>query len=133
MLLRTTMCQAPRSWRWYPSPADHPQQLPPGPAWDRPGQSPPNASITELRRSSGHLVRWRGHQPLVSGPLSGWGFAEDVRRAHDDDLQFIQPGDLETIATPIDFVGLNCCVRNIARSAIVREADNALRAVDPYE
>jgi hypothetical protein len=133
MLLRTTMCQAPRSWRWYPSPADHPQQLPRGPAWDRPGQSPPNASITELRRSSGHLVRWRGHQPLVSGPLSGWGFAEDVRRAHDDDLQFIQPGDLETIATPIDFVGLNCCVRNIARSAIVREADNALRAVDPYE
>ena len=56
-----------------------------------------------------------------------------MRRAYDDDLQFIQPGDLETIATPIDFLGLNYYFRNIARSAVVREADNAPRTVDPND
>jgi beta-glucosidase len=56
-----------------------------------------------------------------------------MRRAYKDDLQFIQPGDLETIATPIDFLGLNYYFRNIARSDVIAEAENSPHTVVPND
>jgi beta-glucosidase len=46
-------------------------------------------------------------------------------------MDFVQAGDLEAIATPLDYLGVNYYRRGIARSSVVPEADNARRAVLP--
>ena len=40
-------------------------------------------------------------------------------------MEFIQAGDLDKIATPLDFLGVNYYARNIARSNKINETENA--------
>jgi hypothetical protein len=66
-------------------------------------------------------------------PLSGRGYPEDMRLAYGDAMRFVQPGDLEKIATPLDFLGLNYYFRNIARSNSLDDAENSPRTVFPSD
>ena len=46
-------------------------------------------------------------------------------------MDFVQAGDLEAIAAPLDFLGVNYYTRDVARSSVVPEAENAPRTVFP--
>ncbi len=62
-------------------------------------------------------------------PLSARGYPEEV--PHDRAVleSFVQADDLEQIAAPIDFLGVNYYTRHVARSDAVPEEENAPRAV----
>ena len=62
-------------------------------------------------------------------PLTGRGYPEDMiekykKEEYIDDWSFIQPGDLDAIATPIDFLGINYYSRAIIRNEDVSETEN---------
>jgi beta-glucosidase len=61
-------------------------------------------------------------------PLSGRGYPQDVIASFGNTMEFIQPGDMDTILAPIDFLGINYYTRNIAR-ADVPEDENEPRTV----
>jgi beta-glucosidase len=58
------------------------------------------ADVAAARRADGHTVRW------WLDPLHGRGFPADMIEAYGVDLPE-RPGDLETIAAPLDWLGLN--------------------------
>ena len=62
-------------------------------------------------------------------PLSGRGYPGEV--PHDRAVleSFVRADDLEQIAAPIDFLGVNYYTRHVARSDAVPEEENAPRAV----
>ena len=64
-------------------------------------------------------------------PLAGRGYPQDIVDGFGDAMAFVQPGDMDTIATPIAFVGVNYYTRNIVRSDKVSENENAPRTVFP--
>ncbi len=81
------------------------------------------------RRIDGMWVRW------FLDPLHGRQYPADVLHDFISDgyipdapLPFIQPGDMETIAVPVDFLGLNYYFRQVMRNPSVPEAEN-----DPIE
>jgi beta-glucosidase len=57
-------------------------------------------------RSDGHTNRW------WLDPIHGRGYPEDMLRLYGVDLPE-RPGDLETIAAPLDWLGLNYYFRNV--------------------
>jgi beta-glucosidase len=71
--------------------------------------------------SDGQLNRW------FLDPIVGRGFPQDIVQAYGDPMEFIRPGDLEQIAVPIDFLGINYYQRDVARSTAIPEAENAPR------
>jgi beta-glucosidase len=71
----------------------------------------------------GYVNRW------YLDPLAGRGYPEDAVAGHGDGLEFIEPGDMETIASPIEFLGVNYYNRGIARSTKISEEENAPRTV----
>jgi beta-glucosidase len=62
-------------------------------------------------------------------PLVGRGYPQDMVNGFGDEMAFVQPGDLNTISVPMDFIGVNYYTRNIARSEKISEAENAPRTV----
>lgn len=48
-------------------------------------------------------------------PLVGRGYPQDMLDSYGTPADFILSGDMDTIATPIDFLGVNYYTRNIAR------------------
>jgi beta-glucosidase len=69
-------------------------------------------------------------------PLFGRGYPEDVIADHraeehlpEGPLPFVEPGDLEIAARPIDFLGINYYSRAVVRSTRVPEEDNLPRTV----
>jgi len=58
------------------------------------------ADVAAARRADGHMVRW------WLDPIHGRGFPADMREVYGVALPE-RPGDLETIATPLDWLGLN--------------------------
>ena len=89
--------------------------------------SPSAADRAAAWYEGGIINRW------FLDPISGRGYPEDMRRAYNDEMKFIQTGDLERIATPLDFLGLNYYFRNIARSSLISESENEPRTVVPDE
>jgi beta-glucosidase len=90
--------------------------------------SPEDADAT--RDFDGGFNRW------FLEPLYGRGYPQDVIEDHvkagripSSHLDFIQPGDLETIATPTDFLGVNFYSRAVLRSNRIPEEQNAPRTV----
>ncbi len=88
------------------------------------------ASISAADRAAawyegGVINRW------FLDPISGRGYPEDLQRTYGDEMMFIQTRDMEMIASPIDFLGLNYYFRNIARSNLINETENAPRTVVP--
>ncbi|MFA9402078.1 MAG: GH1 family beta-glucosidase [Anaerolineales bacterium] len=85
--------------------------------------SPSEADIIEASIGDGILNRW------YLDPLSGRGYPKDVQEhfARSDD--YIHTGDMDAIAVPIDFLGVNYYARSIARSDSIPEEENAPREV----
>jgi beta-glucosidase len=89
--------------------------------------SPSVADRDAANWKDGYINRW------FLDPLVGRGYPGDMVKGFDDALEFVQPGDLEKIATPIDFLGVNYYTRNIARSKTLSEEENAPVIVHPNE
>ncbi|MBE0669076.1 MAG: beta-glucosidase [Anaerolineales bacterium] len=85
--------------------------------------SPSVADRAAATSDDGYLNRW------FLDPLVGRGYPQDTVRQHGTDMAFVQDGDLEAIAVPLDFVGVNYYTRNIVRSEKVSEAENVPQTV----
>jgi beta-glucosidase len=57
-------------------------------------------------------------------PISGRDYPPELVRYYGHAMDFIQPGDMSTIAAPLDFLGVNYYSRNIIRSEDVPEEEN---------
>ena len=93
-------------------------------------QTPASSSAADraaARHADGIINRW------FLDPLSGQGYPEDILRSYGDRMAFIQAGDLDKIATPLDFLGVNYYARNITRSSEVNEAENAPQTIFPID
>ncbi|MFQ6102388.1 MAG: GH1 family beta-glucosidase [Anaerolineae bacterium] len=92
------------------------------------GQTPASPSAADRAaawRQDGILNRW------FLDPLSARGYPADLVQYYGRPIDFVQAGDLEAIATPLDFLGVNYYTRGIVRSDVVTEAENAPRTVFP--
>ena len=74
-------------------------------------------------REDGILNRW------FLDPLSARGYPADIVQHYGHSMDFVQAGDLEAIAVPLDFLGVNYYTRGVVRSSVVPEAENAPRTV----
>jgi len=66
-------------------------------------------------------------------PLSGRGYPLEVIYDRTILASCVEPGDLEEIAVPLDFLGVNYYTRYVVRSDVVEEAGNAPRTVQARE
>ncbi len=75
------------------------------------------ADVAQARRLDGWFNRW------YFDPVFGYGYPADMTAGHEAEgtlpqgLAFVQPGDMEAIAAPLDFVGLNYYTREVIRAA----------------
>ncbi len=89
-------------------------------------QTPASSSAADRAaawHTDGIINRW------FLDPLSGRGYPDDIQRSYADPMEFIQPGDLDKISVPIDFLGVNYYTRNISRSSIINESENMPRII----
>ena len=73
--------------------------------------------------ADGAMNRW------YLDPVAGRGYPRDMVAEFDRPMDFVQPGDLDVIAAPIDFLGINYYSRHVIRSEAIPEAENAPREV----
>lgn len=96
-------------------------------AWIMPG-SQSLADREAARKRDGKLIRW------FADPLYGRGYPADIVSHYEalgalpEGLEFIQTGDMKTIAVPTDFLGVNYYSREVMRSGV---PDNATQQVFP--
>jgi len=64
-------------------------------------------------------------------PISGRGYPADVVQAKGRPMDFVRPGDMDAIAVPLDFLGINYYNRHIVRSGEVTEEENEPQTVFP--
>lgn len=90
--------------------------------------SPSAADLHAARHHDGYVNRW------FLDPLYGRHYPADIvadyaamDRLPQGGMAFVQPGDLETIATPTDFIGLNYYTRAVVRDESA--TDNLPRTV----
>ncbi len=89
-------------------------------------QIPASPSIADRNEAvwvDGYINRW------FLDPLVGRGYPQDIVYGFGSMMEFMQPGDLEVISVPIDFLGVNYYTRGIIRSRKICEAENASRTV----
>jgi beta-glucosidase len=79
--------------------------------------SPSEADERLARIGDGMQNRW------FIDPLAGRGYPVDVVAHYDRPMDFVQPGDLETIAARMDYLGVNHYFRTVHRSAETKDAD----------
>ena len=72
----------------------------------------------DARIADGHVNRW------FLDPLAGRGYPEDVIKQDRLAMDFVHSNDLDEIAAPVDYLGLNFYSRFIVRSTSVSEAQN---------
>ncbi len=92
--------------------------------------SPSAADADATRAFDGFFNRW------FLDPVYGKGYPRDViedyarlGRIPAAELDFVRPGDLEAMAAPTDFLGINYYSRAVIRSDSVPESENAPRTV----
>ena len=92
------------------------------------------ADLDATRAFDGFFNRWY-LDPLFRGEYPADVIADKQAQGHlpPGPLSFVQPGDLKTISTPIDFLGVNYYSREICRSSAISEADNAPRELYAIE
>jgi len=66
----------------------------------------------------GKLNRW------FLDPITGRGYPADMIEHFERGMDFVLPGDMEAIAEPLDFLGVNHYTRKIVRSSEVPEDQN---------
>jgi len=71
----------------------------------------------------GILNRW------YLDPLAGRGYPLDIVQHYGRPMDFIQADDMESIAVPTDFLGVNFYARGVVRSEAIPEAENEARTV----
>jgi beta-glucosidase len=92
------------------------------------GQTPASPSTADRAAAwqrDGVVNRW------FLDPLSARGYPADIVQHHGRPRDFVRENDLEAIAVPLDFLGVNYYARGIVRSSAVAEAENASRTVFP--
>lgn len=92
------------------------------------GQTPASPSAADRAAAwhrDGVINRW------FLDPLSARGYPMDLAQHYGRPMNFVQVGDLEAIAVPLDFLGVNYYTRGVVRSNVVSEAENAPRTVVP--
>ncbi|NLG72372.1 MAG: beta-glucosidase [Chloroflexi bacterium] len=77
------------------------------------------------RERDGQINRW------YLDPLSGRGYPQDMVSAYARPMDFVHAGDMEIIARPVDFLGINHYTRAVVRSQAVDESQNLPAAVFP--
>jgi len=85
--------------------------------------SPSAADRAAAWREDGILNRW------YLDPIAGRGYPLDTVQHWGNPMDFVHPGDLDEIATPLDFLGINFYSRQIVRSDAVPEAENEPQTV----
>jgi beta-glucosidase len=81
-------------------------------------QEPASPSIPDRKLATwidGYINRY------FLDPLVGRGYPADITTGYGKAMEVVQPGDMETIAASIDFLGANYYTRNIARDDSVKE------------
>lgn len=68
------------------------------------------ADLDLARFMDGDVNRWH------MDPLCGRGYPQDMVEDYQAGLEMVRPGDLEIIARPVDFLGINLYSRQVARS-----------------
>jgi beta-glucosidase len=86
--------------------------------------SPSQADRQAATWMDGYINRW------FLDPLTGREYPADMVESMPVEA-FVQPGDMQAIARPLDFVGVNYYTRNIVRSEAIPESENAPQAVFP--
>ena len=84
-------------------------------------QMPASPSVADRARATwldGFINRW------YLDSLVGRGYPQDMLAGFGDAMNFVQAGDLETIAVPLDFVGVNYYTRHVVRSEAIPEKEN---------
>ena len=92
------------------------------------GQTPASPSAADRAAAwqrDGIINRW------FLDPLSARGYPVDIVQHYGNPMDFVQAADLEAIAAPLDFLGVNYYARGVVRSSVVSEAENAPRTVFP--
>jgi beta-glucosidase len=89
--------------------------------------SPSEADKDAAQMVDGAVNRW------YLDPVSGRGYPEDVVENFGKKMDFVLKGDLEKIAAPLDFLGINYYFRIIARSEEIPERENAPRTLSPSD
>ena len=92
------------------------------------GQTPASPSAADrvaAWQQDGVVNRW------FLDPLSARGYPPDIVQHYGRPMDFVRAGDLEAIAAPLDFLGVNYYARGVVRSSVVPEAENAPRTVFP--
>jgi beta-glucosidase len=92
------------------------------------GQTPASPSAADRAaawQQDGIKSRW------FLDPLSARGYPADIVQHYGHPMDFVQAGDLEAMAAPLDFLGVNYYTRGVVRSSVVAEAENAPRTVFP--
>ncbi len=82
------------------------------------------ASESEYDRRDAALVDARINRWYLD-PLVGRGYPEDVIKQDRLRMDFVQQGDLDEMAAPIDYLGVNYYTRVVIRSASVSEEKNS--------
>lgn len=97
--------------------------------WTLPA-SPSTADFHAWRHADGMWVRW------FLDPIYGRHYPADMVADHiaaghlpPDGMTFIEEGDLDAIAVPTDFLGLNYYTRNVARGDAIPKSENHPRTV----
>ncbi len=92
--------------------------------------SPSRADYDAARSFDGLFNRWF-LDPLYGRQYPADMIAEYIEAGYipADGMPWVQPGDLEAIAVPTDFLGINYYTRAVLRSDKVSENENALRTI----
>jgi beta-glucosidase len=70
------------------------------------------ADVEAARQSDGFRNRW------FLDPVLGHGYPDDTLERYAGILPTIEDGDMETIAAPLDFLGVNYYTRNVVRAGV---------------
>ncbi len=85
------------------------------------------ADMQQARIIDGAINRW------FMDPLAGRGYPEDMLQEYGQQMDYVLEGDLETIAAPLDFLGINYYFRVIARSDRIPEEENEPQTLFPSD
>lgn len=81
------------------------------------------ADLAKTKLEDGRLVRW------YMDPLFKATYPQDVLDALADDAPRVEPGDMQTIATPMDFLGVNYYSRSVVSAGEAWDARSGEREV----
>jgi beta-glucosidase len=82
------------------------------------------ADVEAARQSDGFRNRW------FLDPVLGRGYPADMLERYAEILPPIADGDLETIAAPLDFLGINYYTRNVVRAGVGEVATEGAEHTD---